>query len=216
MSYVPVTWADEIPTTSPIKYKISQASNGDIAANATIEIVTSVTPGTPVNAANLNHLELGVEAATVLAEAASAAVATILGSLYPVGCIYTTTVATNPATIFGFGTWTAFGAGRTLIGVGTSDAVFAAAATGGESNHLLTAAEMPTHTHIQNAHNHIIGEYGKWWENWVSGSGTYGISNNSNFTPSGDTTAVNQNTGGGGAHNNLPPYVVVYFWKRTA
>lgn len=74
--------------------------------------------------------------------------------VYPVGSIYISTVSTNPATLFGAGTWAAFGAGRVLVGVGTSDQAFAAGATGGASNHTLTEAQMPSHTHTQNSHNH--------------------------------------------------------------
>ena len=59
--YVPTNWEDEVPATTPVKYKISQASDGDIATDATIEVVTDVTPGTPVNATNLNHIEEGID-----------------------------------------------------------------------------------------------------------------------------------------------------------
>lgn len=55
-----------------------------------------------------------------------------LAEVYPVGCIYTSTVSTNPATVFGFGTWAAFGAGRVLVGVDSGDADFdTAEETGG-------------------------------------------------------------------------------------
>lgn len=59
--YVPTNWEDEVPATTPVKYKISQASDGDIATDATIEVVTSITPGTPVNATNLNKIEQALE-----------------------------------------------------------------------------------------------------------------------------------------------------------
>lgn len=126
--------------------------------------------------------------------------AAMIKALYPIGSIYSSTVSTNPATLFGFGTWVAFAAGRVLVGVGTSDQAFAAAATGGESNHVLTTPEMPAHTHQQllggTVHNYNI----------AGGAGIGGDANNSLTT----------STGGGGAHNNLQPYVVVYMWNRTA
>ena len=64
--------------------------------------------------------------------------------MYPVGAIYVSTVATNPNTLFGFGTWTTFGAGRVLVSLDTGDTDFdVASETGGSKTHTLTAAEIP-------------------------------------------------------------------------
>lgn len=60
MPYTKTNWTDEVPASTPVKYKISQVSDGDIATDATIELVTSVTPGTPVNASNLNKQEQAI------------------------------------------------------------------------------------------------------------------------------------------------------------
>ncbi len=118
---------------------------------------------------------------------------------YPVGCIYITTVSTNPATVFGFGTWTAFGAGRTLVGLDAGQTEFdVVEETGGAKTHTLTSAEMPAHTHT------FPGEQ------LANQGGSVG----SRYATSGTTTT--SSTGSGGAHNNLQPYIVVYFWKRTA
>ena len=78
-------------------------------------------------------------------------IAGLLPNIYPVGCIYTETTGVNPGITFGFGTWSAFGQGRVLVGNGSSDQAFAAGATGGESNHILTSTEMPSHVHHQNS-----------------------------------------------------------------
>jgi microcystin-dependent protein len=128
----------------------------------------------------------------------STLIATVLASAFPIGCIYTETSGTNPGTTFGFGTWAAFGAGRVLVGNGTSDQAFAAGATGGESNHTLTVPEIPAHTHSYNFNN-TVGS--------IAAGGGIGAN-----TPALQTGS----TGGGGAHNNLQPYIVVYFWQRTA
>ena len=125
----------------------------------------------------------------------------IMTILYPVGAIYISTLSTNPATLLGFGTWAAYAAGRVLVGVGTSDQAFAAAATGGESNHTLSIPEMPTHNHEQYGGAFATAgtaEYNSQWNN-----DTY-------------QGKLSGNAGGGGAHNNLQPYVVVYMWNRTA
>jgi len=124
----------------------------------------------------------------------SASLYTVLSKVYPVGCIYTSTISTNPATVFGFGTWEAFGAGRVLLGNGGG---YTAGDTGGEATHTLTIDEMPSHHHTYDTHND------------VGGSGGARI-------VAATSTQNTGSTGGDQAHNNLQPYIVVYFWKRTA
>jgi len=158
----------------------------------------------------------------------------VIQTIYPVGAIYLSTLSTNPNTLLGFGTWVAFAAGQTLIGVGTSDQSFAAGATGGESNHTLSSGEMPSHTHTQSSHTHTDSGH---VHGPLTGGTAYAMTDNSVTTASGSswfkpstsstttgsasanissTTATNNNTGGGGSHNNLQPYIVVYMWQRTA
>jgi len=131
--------------------------------------------------------------------------AEVIDLVYPVGSIYISTVATNPATLLGAGTWTAFAAGRTLVGINVSDSDFdTVEETGGAKTHTLTIDEMPSHTHNSQYDNRTpdgIDSGGAGSE--IGGRGT------NNFFP---TTA----TGGGQAHNNLQPYIVTYMWKRTA
>ena len=146
----------------------------------------------------------------------------LLAIMYPIGCVYISTVSTNPATLFGFGTWITHAGGRTIIGAGTSDAVYAAGATGGESTHLLTGTESGEkgHNHIQDAHAHgispaTIGNTTGSVDVTTGGSGH-------NYNPLSTTssaTATNQAVGASNAanaHNNLSPYVVDYAWTRTA
>lgn len=149
-------------------------------------------------------------------------IAGFIANAYPVGCIYTETTGVNPNTTFGFGTWAVFGAGRVLLGNGTSDQVFTAGATGGESNHALTTAELASHTHGITDPGHVHA-FTTVYNN--SDTPTTGASNgmrlnassNTNFTISSATTGISADAAGSGnTHNNLPPYLVVYFWKRTA
>lgn len=153
----------------------------------------------------------------------------IIDTIYPVGSIYISTVSTNPATLFGRGTWVAFGAGKTLVGLDSSDADFdTVEETGGEKTHTLTTAEMPSHTHTQNSHNHsqnahthtVYGNVscvaGSQIRDPAASSGTANVTTGSTTATNNATTATNKNTGGGDAHNNLQPYIVTYMFKRTA
>lgn len=120
----------------------------------------------------------------------------LLDDLYPVGAIYMSTNATSPASLFG-GTWTQI-TDRFLIGAGQN---YAVNATGGEATHTLTTDEMPSHRH-----NFSRPTAGNTW--YSSGSKAWWAS------PL--VTDYTGYSGGGQAHNNIPPYYAVYIWRRTA
>jgi len=125
----------------------------------------------------------------------------VLEKVYPVGSIYiNASISTNPATLLGFGTWVAFGAGKVIVGLDSSDTDFdTAEETGGAKTHTLTTSEIPSHTHTT-----TIGV--------ASGGSAPGALENR--TPTGGVNYTSSSTGGGQAHNNLQPYIVVYMWKR--
>ena len=132
--------------------------------------------------------------------------ATLLASVYPVGSIYTNyNVSTNPATLMGFGTWSAVGQGRVLVGKASSGTFDTATETMGSETHTLSTAEMPEHTHTFTGTGRVAD----------AGAGADG---NARFV--GSTTLQNaltiNNTGSGSAHNNIQPSLVVYMWRRTA
>lgn len=127
----------------------------------------------------------------------------LIEAVYYVGIVIESVVSTNPATILGFGTWAAFGAGRGTVGLDATQTEFdTVEKTGGAKTVTLTASEMPTH-----AHNVTI-----------AGNGVQGVSSGaqSAYYPYGSTVYTTVDAGGGAAHNNLQPYIVVYRWKRTA
>jgi hypothetical protein len=126
-------------------------------------------------------------------------IATVLSLLNPIGTIREFNVATNPGTLLGFGTWTAYGAGRVTVGLDSGQTEFDTVdETGGAKTHTLSTAEMPAHTHS------ISVRDGTGSDNVQEGG------NNASGTPN------TGSTGGGSAHNNLQPYIVVYRWVRTA
>lgn len=152
--------------------------------------------------------------------ATTAFVQAALQLLYPVGSIYTnSSVSTNPGTLFGFGTWTAFGTGRFLVGLDASDSSFnTLEETGGSKDaivvshtHTATVTD-PGHTHTHNADR---------WNSPVTGApdGYSPGFKDANATINSATTGIsvsNSTEGSSGTNANLPPYIVVYMWKRTA
>jgi len=149
--------------------------------------------------------------------ATTAFVQAALEAVYPVGSIYTNaTSATNPATLLGFGTWTAFGAGRVMVGINDADADFdTAEETGGAKTHQLTVDEMPLHGHPFRTDAETDAN--------TDAQGGFSLNqdndrNEDAFTGTPSATRGEQigGTGGDAAHNNLQPYIVVYMWKRTA
>lgn len=142
--------------------------------------------------------------------ASQKAMKTFVQALYPVGSIYISTVSTNPNTLFGFGTWTAFAAGRTLIGVGTSDQAFAAAATGGASSVSLQ------HSHTVNSHTHDINDIFSSASSVTSGR-AYGAGTSvASATHPTNATAPGTDNQLSTTQSVLQPYIVTYMWQRTA
>lgn len=135
-----------------------------------------------------------------------------LDTIYPVGCIYTSTVSTNPATVFGFGTWAAFGAGQVLVGKAASGTFATAGATGGVETVALTAAQsgLP-------AHNHNLFDAAGGAINFAAytakDGGNVGASPVTGYAA---TTSLNSALDAASSHTNLQPYIVVYYFTRTA
>lgn len=152
--------------------------------------------------------------------------------IYPIGSIYMSVNNTSPATLFG-GTWQKI-EGRFLLASGTTsgenptiDNTYTLGDTDGSKD-----AVVVEHTHTQNAHSHDayysafvessenLGITAKWNVTHTSGNTGFIYStlnptlNRSTHTAS--TTATNQNTGEDGTNKNMPPYLVVNVWERTA
>jgi len=162
--------------------------------------------------------------------ATTAFVTTALQSLYPVGSIYINAGATtNPATLLGFGTWVAFGAGRVMVGLNGADPLFdALEETGGSKDAIVVSHSHTGSTASAGSHNHIGGTptqsgqtiYGQSGASAVSRTGHasgevgYGMYTSTEGAHSHSVTV--DAAGSSGTNANLQPYVTVAMWKRTA
>ena len=136
---------------------------------------------------------------------------------FPVGGIYISIASTNPSSIWAGTTWEQFAAGRTLVGLDTSDADFnTVGQTDGEKEHTLTTNEIPAHGHGM-AHTHsYTGPNTGSWKTGTNGKSHTWCTSAGGKTSGGASKTTTDNTGGGSAHNNLQPYIVVYMWKRVS
>lgn len=128
----------------------------------------------------------------------------VLDNVYPVGSIYMNVNSTNPGTLFG-GTWEQI-QGRFLLGMSSS---YPAGSSGGEANHTLTEAELPSI-----APKLCVGTNNNEWLGYINTNALVG----DNLATIGykNGTALTVPFGGNKPHNNMPPYLSVYIWKRTA
>lgn len=127
----------------------------------------------------------------------------ILSAVYPVGSIYMSVNSTNPASIFG-GTWEQI-EDKFLLSAGTT---YTAGSIGGEATHTLTKNEMPSHNH------NIFQRIMVWDANQLRVSSNVNWTGSMQYYSYGDLNT--ESTGGGQAHNNMPPYLTVYMWKRIS
>ena len=147
--------------------------------------------------------------------ATTAYVANSVAFAYPVGSIYiNASVSTNPATLFGFGTWVAFGAGRVMVGFDATDSLFNSAEETGGSKDAIVVSH--THSVSDPGHRHSILMSSA--NNTLSGtpSKLSTTQNQTGNTENANTGISINSTGDSGTNANLQPYITVYMWKRTA
>jgi hypothetical protein len=179
----------------------NQVVGGNLTVTGTTTLTGDATAPTQLSADNSTKLATTAFTTTAINAA--------LQLIYPIGSIYTSTISTNPNTLFGFGTWVAFGVGRVLIGNGGG---FTAGDTGGSADAVVVshthAITDPGHLHTYTAHLN------------TGASGPVSLDNRMPLTTnntSSATTGITINTAGvSGTNANLQPYVVVYMWNRTA
>lgn len=154
----------------------------------------------------------------------------VLGLVYPIDHIITTVKTGNPGDAgyfysgVSFGTWAAFGAGQTLVGLDSGDADFdTLEETGGSKTHTLTDEEIPDHNHhIASPAVLTTGSSSLTSSNQMAQtiSGVVTLRGDGNAADRGLSGAIVDSSGNavsaGGAHTIVQPYITTYFWKRTA
>jgi hypothetical protein len=204
---------------------VANGGTGVTTSSGTGNVVLSASPtftGTPtLPTGTIATTQTFGNSSTLLAT--TAFVQAALAALYPVGTIYiNATNATNPNTLLGFGTWTAFGAGRVPVGFDSGNALFnSAEETGGNAD-----STLPSHTHTATVsdpgHFHTTSIT---LMNDATGTGINGIvdgddslgteSYNTDSKTTGISVSV-ASAGSSGTNTNYQPYITVYMWKRTA
>ena len=156
--------------------------------------------------------------------ATTAFVQAAIALLYPVGSVYTNaSVSTNPGTLLGFGTWTAFGAGRVPVGFDSGNALFDSAEETGGSANAIVVSHTHTATSTDSGHTHVIATPVRGLTSGGS-SGWQGTNTGDSYTSSASVTNTTQATittsisteGSSATNANYQPYITVYMWKRTA
>jgi microcystin-dependent protein len=152
----------------------------------------------------------------------------------PVDGLFFSAVAINPATLLGYGTWTAYAAGRAIVGVGNNgESTWAGGDQRGSETHTLTEAQMPEHNHSvdppststssNGAHTHGNVPLLQGDSDRGTGSSSFSIDSVGSTASNGAHTHTvdiaefdSGNAGSGSPHNNIQPSIAVYVWRRTA
>jgi hypothetical protein len=184
------------------------AISGAISSKADIASPTFTgTPAAPTATAGSNTTQL----------ATTAFVTAALAAVYPVGSIYVNAaVSTNPATLLGFGTWTAFGAGRVMVGFDSADALFDTLEETGGSKDAIVVSHTHTATVVDPGHAHSYNQPVQ--SNAANPPGASGSQASATTTGTASTgiSVTNASTGSSGTNANVQPYITVRMWKRTA
>lgn len=185
---------------NPVVYGVIGRETVDAELSSTSE--NPVQNKTITNALNdkagLNHTHLSEQ------------ILDLIDVIYPVGSIYMSVNSVNPATFFG-GEWEQI-KDKFLLSSGD---VYTNGATGGEATHTLTTSEMPSHNHKNHRWNIIVASGGNTGHYKQTTIDTTNKSGWNIMKDDSDQNRYVENTGGGQAHNNMPPYLTVNVWKRV-
>lgn len=218
---------DNLSSGDPLKIVKGTEINTEFA-NIAIAVATKAdlasptftgTPAAPTASASTNTTQI---ATTAFVQAAATAV---LQVLHPIGSVYiNATDSTNPGTLLGFGTWTAFGAGRVPVGFDAGNPLFDTAEETGGSADAITVSHTHTATSTSTVtdpgHIHTTLGYGYGAGSVFANGGGNPTANVSTASATTGVTVATSTTvasaGSSGTNANYQPYITVYMWKRTA
>jgi hypothetical protein len=229
---------DALPSGDPLKIVKGTEINTEFV-NISVAIATKAdltsptftgTPAAPTASVSTDTTQI---ATTAFVQDVAAAVKE---ALYPVGSIYTNaTNSTNPGTLLGFGTWTAFAAGRVAVGFNASNALFDTAEETGGSADAITVSHTHTGTTAASGsasgtlNSGFLSDFGNFtaasgvfslsesYANRSQGAGGTGSQGLATLTiPTHTHTITTDSSGSSGTNANYQPYITVYMWKRTA
>lgn len=235
LDYTDLSDVPELKVLKEYDIVVTIPNNGEVTGLGFVFQSSSADVSGSINQSNISGL-------TSRLNTIESDISNMVDVIYPVGSIYMSVNSTSPSTLFG-GTWEQLqdrfllGASSSYTAGGTGGEATHTLTKDEMPSHTHT---QNSHTHTQNAHSHMpqsgrafVTQNSSYTsnigENGVSSGSTYRvptINSNDNWYGSEytanttatnqSTTATNQNTGGGQAHNNMPPYLSVYMWKRTA
>jgi len=214
---------DALPSGDPLKIVKGTEINTEfvniaVAVATKADLVSPTFTGTPAAPTASVSTDTTQIATTAFVQDVAMAVKE---ALFPVGSIYVNaTDNTNPGTLLGFGTWSAFGAGRVMVGLNGSDTLFdTLEETGGSKDavvvshtHTATVTD-PGHTHtVPQTNSGVFSDFGP-IPGGNGGGAPYTATTSTSTT---GITVANSTTGSSGTNANLQPYITVAMWKRTA
>ncbi len=207
----PATWGDQIRDNFEAGAPALFTAAGDLFIGTGVDAGGILPKGSPLQ-------YLRVNAAGTAHEYATPGGGTTLEQVYPVGSIYLSVVSTNPNTLFGMGTWAAFGTGRTLVGIDPGDADFdtveetsgaktIAAGTSGTGGTGATGAGGTGSTGLNSTNVQF----------YSAAEGTLQtVANDHTHAGPSHTHTGPSHTHSTPAHSIVQPSIVIYMWKRTA
>ena len=203
---------------------VTPTGNGTCTVNQGLE-VSSSTGQLQIKNGGIAFAKLSTTPTTDLAALTATGYYGIINAIYPIGSIYMSyTNSGDPDDILFGGlnhtTWVRI-EGKVLAGYNNTSGTFnhapnATDGTGGDETITLTASQIPTHNHLNTASPGAASR--TVWHDSQSGYGTNRVSHfgsGSSFAGRSTMGQLVVNFGGGGSHDNLQPYQIVYMWRRT-
>lgn len=190
---------------------IEKAQSGVDGISYPVTSVNKKTGDVTLAASDVGALASGATAANA-AKLDGESLAGVLLRVYPVGSIYMSVSSTSPASRFG-GTWEQL-KDRFLLGAGDS---YSAGSTGGAASVALTKNQLPkiegTASFRKNVNPGAFRPTGVFSDVDVT---TTSVSLQTTGTGSSTEEALKISFGNNEAHENMPPYLAVYMWKRVS